>query len=122
MGGIFRIGRRDVVIPKVEEFTRENRSVPEAMGELITRTVQQHLRIAWSRFAPPQGKDVSVLVADLDTWSRKSGFEAGRTDSRLWVAISWLRQLGLIEEDGLTSSGERALARCLKTLGGGRHD
>ncbi len=77
------------------------------MAELITRTVQQHLRIAWTRFSLPQGKDVSVIVADMDTWSRNNGFRAGRTDSRLSVAISWLRQLGLTNEDGLTAAGNR---------------
>jgi hypothetical protein len=119
-GGIYQIGLGEVVIPKVEQFTRENRPVLEVMSELIVRTVQQHLRIAWSRFMAPNGKDVSVLVADTDEWSRNgnNGFQAGRTDSRLWVAISWLEQLDLTDDDGLTSAGERLLDRCLTTLGG----
>jgi hypothetical protein len=68
----------------------------------------------------PNGKDVSVLVADTDEWSRNgnNGFQAGRTDSRLWVAINWLEQLDLTDDDGLTSAGERLLDRCLTTLGG----
>src|SRR5208282_4355295 len=61
-GGIYQIGLGDVVIPKVEQFTREDHTVHQVMSELITRTVQQHLRIAWSRFMSPHGKDVSVLV------------------------------------------------------------
>jgi hypothetical protein len=119
IGGIFQIGLGDVVIPKVEEFEREDRNILDVMAALITRTAQQHLRVAWTRLAPPEGKDVSVLVADVETWSRNEdhGFQAGRTDSRLRVAISWLRQLGLLDEDGLTSAGEHALKRCLTTLG-----
>jgi hypothetical protein len=116
LGSLFQIGIEDVILPKLDEFARERRSVREVMAELITRTVQQHLRVAWTRFSPPQGKDVSVLVADHDTWARNNGFRAGRTDSRLWVAIDWLYQLGLIIDDGLTARGERILDRSLATL------
>jgi hypothetical protein len=122
IGSIFQIGIADVVLPKIGEFIRENRTVQDVMAELITRTVQQHLRVAWTRFSPPQGKDVSVIVADMDTWSRNNGFRAGRTDSRLSVAISWLRQLGLTNEDGLTAAGNRILDRSLATLGRGWRD
>jgi hypothetical protein len=119
LGSLFQIGIEDVVLPKLDEFSRKDRTVREVMAELITRTVQQHLRVAWTRFSPPLGKDVSVLVADRDTWARNNGFRAGRTDSRLWVAISWLRQLGLIDDDGLTIGGERILDRALTTLNRG---
>jgi hypothetical protein len=119
IGSLFQIGLEDVVLPKLEEFGRDDRTVTEVMAELITRTVQQHLRVAWTRFTPPQGKDVSVIIADTDTWARNNGFRAGRTDSRLWVAISWLRQLGLIGEDGLTARGKRILDRSLSTLNRG---
>jgi hypothetical protein len=119
LGSFFQIGLEDVILPKLDEFSRERRPVRDVMAELITRTVQQHLRVAWTRFSPPQGKDVSVLVADHDTWARNNGFRAGRTDSRLWVAISWVRQLGLIDDDGLTARGERILDRSLTTLNRG---
>lgn len=115
LGSVFQIGLEDVILPKLDEFKR-GRIVRDVMAELITRTVQQHLRVAWTRFSPPQGKDVSVLVADHDTWARNNGFRAGRTDSRLWVAIDWLYQLGLIDDDGLTNRGERILERALATL------
>jgi hypothetical protein len=82
-GAVYQIGLRDVVLPKIESFTRENPLLLAVMSELITRTVQQHLRIAWTRLAARQGKDVSVLIADVQTWSRNNGFSAGRTDSRL---------------------------------------
>jgi hypothetical protein len=85
-----------VVLPKIEAFCHEKRSFLDVMAELVTRTVQQHVRVAWSRLATPQGKDVAVLIADLDTWARHNVFRAGRTDSRLWVAIGWLAQLGFV--------------------------
>jgi hypothetical protein len=120
IGRIFQIGLEHVILPKIEEFAREGRTLREVMGELTTRTVQQHLRVAWTRFAPPQGKDVSVLIADNDTWARNNGFKPGRTDSRLWVAISWLNQLRLTDEDGLTASGRRVLERSLAALSRGQ--
>jgi len=119
LGSLFQIGIEDVILPKLDEFAGERRTVREVMAELITRTVQQHLRVAWTRFSPPQGKDVSVLVADHDTWARNNGFRAGRTDSRLSVAIDWLYQLGLVNDVGLTSRGERILDRSLAMLNRG---
>ncbi len=119
LGSVFQIGIEDVVIPKLREFSHEGRTIRDVTAELITRTVQQHLRVAWTRFSPPQGKDVSVLVADHDTWARNNGFNAGRTDSRLWVAIGWLRQLGLISDNGLTTHGELILDRALATMNRG---
>ncbi len=119
MGEVFQLGLQDVILPKLEEYRRSNPSYLEVMADLIIRSVQQHLRVAWSRFAAPNGKDVSVLIADLETWARNNGFAAGRTDSRLWVAIRWLEQLALVDEDGITSSGQRILDRALETLGRG---
>jgi hypothetical protein len=118
LGTIFQIGLEDVILPKLDEFVRGERSVREVMAELITRTVQQHLRVAWTRFMPAQGKDVSIVVADGDTWARNGRFAAGRTDSRLGVAIGWLHQLQLINGDGLTSLGERILGQSVAVLDG----
>ena len=87
------------------------------MAELIDRTVQQHLRIAWQRLSlDPQKQDVSVLVADMESWSRRNQFNAGQSESRLGVAIGWLRQLGLIEAIGITPRGQALLDRSLLTL------
>jgi hypothetical protein len=116
LGSIFQIGLEDVILPKLNEFARADRSVREVMAELITRTVQQHLRVAWTRFMPANGKDVSVIMADGDSWARNGTFTAGRTDSRLRVAIDWLRQLRLTQERGLTETGERILARSLSVI------
>lgn len=115
-GGLFQIGIEDVVRPKVKEFLSEDRSYHDVMAELVVRTVQQHLRVAWKRFSAPRGKDVSVLIADTEAWSRNNGFRPGRTASRLSVAIDWLGQLRLTAEDGLTKVGEQVLKRSLKAL------
>lgn len=116
IGGHFQVGLRDVVLPKLKEFRDSDASYLGVMAELLMRTAQQHLRVAWTRFAVPSGKDVSVMVADGDLWSRHNVFDAGRTESRLFVAIDWLRQLKLINDDGLTQSGERILAKGLADL------
>lgn len=116
IGQMFQIGLQDVILPKVQEYRQRNPPYLEVMSDLIIRTVQQHLRVAWSRFATPNGKDVSVLVADTESWARNNGFAAGRTESRLAVAIDWLQQLALINGDGITASGRRVLDRALATL------
>lgn len=116
-GGIFQIGIAAVVRPKIEEFLEQDRSYRDVMAELVMRTVQQHLRVAWKRFSTPRGKDVSVLIADTEAWSRNNAFRPGRTASRLLVAIDWLSQLHLTAEDGLTKAGERTLKRSLDALG-----
>ena len=116
-GKIFQIGIADVIRPKVAEFLTQDRTYRDVMAELVMRTVQQHLRVAWKRFSTPRGKDVSVLIADTESWSRNNGFRPGRTASRLSVAIDWLAQLRLTSEDGLTKSGERTLERSLDALG-----
>jgi hypothetical protein len=53
LGSLFQIGIEDVVLPKLEEFSREARTVRDVIAELITRTVQQHLRVAWTRCIRP---------------------------------------------------------------------
>lgn len=90
LGSLFQIGIEDVILPKLDEYAREDRTVREVMAE-----------------------------ADHDTWARKNGFRAGRTDSRLWVAIDWLYQLDLVNDDGLTGRGESILDRSLATLNRG---
>lgn len=117
IGGLFQIGIEAVVRPNIQQFLREDRSYSDIMAQLVVRTVQQHLRVAWKRFSTPRGKDVSVLIADTETWSRNNGFRPGRTASRLSVAIDWLSQLRLTSEDGLTKTGERVLKRSIDALG-----
>jgi hypothetical protein len=115
-GGIFQVGIDAVIRPKIEEFLQRDRSYRDVMAELVVRSVQQHLRVAWKRFSAPRGKDVSVLIADTEAWSRNNGFRPGRTASRLSVAIDWLAQLRLTSENGLTKAGEQTLKRALHVL------
>lgn len=115
-GGIFQVGIGAVIRPKIEEFLQQDRSYRNVMAELVMRSVQQHLRVAWKRFSMPRGKDVSVLIADTESWSRNNGFKSGRTASRLSVAIDWLAQLRLTSEDGLTKTGDQTLKRALHVL------
>ena len=117
VGEIYQIGIADVVRPKVKEYLLQDRSYRDVMAELVLRTVQQHLRVAWSRFSAARGKDVSVLIADTEAWSRNNRFSAGRTASRLDVATDWLSQLRLTSEGGLTDTGEKKLTRSLGALG-----
>lgn len=117
LGSLFQIGIAAVIMPKLEEFIRDDRTFLSVIIELADRSVQQHLRVAWKRFSTPGGKDVSVLVADMETWSRNNRFQAGRTNSRLWVALEWLFQLRLTNETGLSPKGEQTLQRSLKALG-----
>jgi hypothetical protein len=116
IGDIFQIGLADVVLPKIDEFLRDNRTLLEVMAELATRTVQQHLRVAWTRMSAPRGKDVSILIADVEAWTRNNTFRPGRTDSRLGVAIGWLEQLSLVNGDGITKEGRRVLDQSIKSL------
>lgn len=116
IGGIFQIGIADVIAPKVMQYLGQERSYRDVMAELVMRTVQQHLRVTWKRFSAPRGKDVSVLIADAEAWSRNNGFRAGRIASRLNVAIDWLGQLGLTSTSGLTRLGDRMLERSLNAL------
>jgi hypothetical protein len=117
MQGWARVGLREVIIPSVQTFLRENRSYGSVMAELARRTVEQHLRISWTRMAADPRRDVAVLTSDGERWSYRKAFYAGRTASRIYQAVGWLRQLGLIEEQGLTADGRAALARTLDTLG-----
>lgn len=59
---------------------------------------------------------MSVLVADMESWSRNNPFNAGQSESRLGVAIGWLRQLGLIHDVGIATKGQAILDRSLATL------
>jgi hypothetical protein len=114
--GWARVGLREVIIPSVQTFLREDRSYGLVMADLARRTVEQHLRISWTRMAADPRRDVAVLTSDGERWSYRKAFNAGRTASRIHQAVGWLRQLGLVDERGLTAVGRAALARSLDTL------
>jgi hypothetical protein len=114
--GWARVGLREVIIPSVRAFLREDWAYGRVMADLARRTVEQHLRVSWSRMAGDPRRDVAVLTSDGDRWSYRKVFYAGRTASRIREAVGWLRQLGLADERGLTADGRAALARSLDTL------
>jgi DNA-binding transcriptional ArsR family regulator len=115
--GWARVGLRQVIDPAVRAFHSADRAYRDVMFELARRTVDQHLRVAWARWSQDPKRDVALLLADGGLWSsRRRKFRAGRTNSRLGVSLSWLRQLRLIDERGLTPTGSAALGRALAVL------
>jgi hypothetical protein len=104
------IGVHAVIIPEIRRYVSEDLPVLEVMKELAMRTVDQHLRVSWSRMAVDSQHDVALLIADGEEWQSRNEkhvqeYTAGRTDSRIGQAIKWLRQLNLIGDEGLTPRG-----------------
>jgi len=108
-GGWERLGLKEVIFPTIEIWKKENPTYLLIVGELISRTVDQHLRISWSRMATDVKKDISVIKVDGENWKYRKNFYAGRTAPRIREAIGWLKQLKLINENGITSEGEEIL-------------
>ena len=105
------IGVHEVIGPGVRRFLGEEWTLGAVMGELALRTVDQHLRVSWSRLAGDSRHDVALLIADGEQWRSRlekhvKDFRAGRTASRIYQAVNWLWQLGLIGEGGLTQRGK----------------
>jgi hypothetical protein len=113
-----RIGVSDVIATTVQEFQDRNPSLISAAFTLAHRSVDQHMRIAWSRAGNDLKRDVSVFTIEGDQWLPREGkqFTAGRTISRLDEALGWLGQLGLMNDTGLTEQGGRILERSLRVL------
>ena len=115
-----RLGLRDVILPELARFYREDRPLREVAAELAYRTVQQHLQITWSRLQVDLRRDVALLTAEGNQWySRRKGFAAGRTASRIQQALGWLSQLKLIDAGGITADGDVVLKRAFKVLSEG---
>lgn len=112
-----RLGLRDVILPELERFHREDRPLREVAAELAYRTVQQHLQITWSRLQVDLRRDVALLTAEGNRWfSRGKSFAAGRTASRIQQALGWLSQLKLIDAEGITADGDAVLKRAFAVL------
>lgn len=112
-----RLGMRDVILPELERFHREDRSLREVAAELAFRTVQQHLQITWSRLQVDLRRDVALLTAEGNKWfSRGKDFGAGRTASRIQQALGWLGQLKLIDGGGTTADGDLVLKDAFRML------
>jgi hypothetical protein len=118
--GWARIGLREVNLPSLERFRKDNWKYRDIMAELAYRTVDQHLRISWSRMKDDPKRDVALMSTDGDSWTLRSLLRPGRTASRLREASSWLRQLGLLDASGLTSDGQKALNRSINILRSGK--
>tara|TARA_Y100000310_G_scaffold184794_1_gene184919 strand:+ start:787 stop:2424 length:1638 start_codon:yes stop_codon:yes gene_type:complete len=108
-GGWGRLGLKEVIFPTIKKWKAENPHYHQIVGDLIGRTVDQHVRISWSRMATDITKDVSILKVDGDSWQFRKDFYSGRTAARLNEAIGWLKQLKLIGENGITSEGKVTL-------------
>lgn len=117
--GWARIGLRQVIHPFVQKCLEEDQSLLQVISDLTRRTVDQHLRVVWSRLAQDPLRDVAVLNADGELWGFRKDFQSGRTASRLRQALSWLQQLKLINDSGLTADGETVLKRALSALRNG---
>lgn len=112
-----RFGLREVILPELNRFHREDRSLRDVVAELAYRTVQQHLQITWSRLQVDLKRDVGLLTAESNKWfSRGKTFGGGRTQSRLEQAVGWLGQLKLIGDTGITTEGHQVLERSLRVL------
>lgn len=112
-----RLGLRDVILPELERFHREDRPLREVAAQLAYRTVQQHLQITWSRLQVDLRRDVALLTAEGNQWfSRGKAFAAGRTASRIQQALGWLGQLKLIDSGGITADGDVVLKRAFAVL------
>lgn len=115
-----RQGMREVVLPELERFRREDRPLRDVAAEMAVRTVQQHLQITWSRLQVDLRRDVALLTAEGNKWfARRKSFVAGRTASRIQQALGWLHQLKLIDASGITADGAIVLKRAFVTLAEG---
>jgi hypothetical protein len=114
--GWSRIGMQQTMLPLLQQWHRENRTLPAVIFQLVRRTVEQHLRIAWSRLVTDPTKDVALLIADGEQWFFRKKFRHGRPASRLRETVGWLRQLGLVDQQGITTSGRDVLCRGHKIL------
>jgi hypothetical protein len=114
--GWSRIGLKQVVRPILVEWEKDDANFSHMVSDLILRTIDQHLRITWSRMSRDMLKDVSVLSVDGEKLKFKKDFEGGRTDSRLSFATGWLRQLQLIDAKGITTGGKSILTRSEQIL------
>jgi len=120
--GYARIGLKEVIIPELDRYEKENPTLDIVIAQMIRRSVDQHLRITWSRMFADIRKDGAAILADGDEWSYRRSFRTDRTASRIKEAIGWLRQLGLLNDEGITPDGTIVLKRGYEILDGLRAD
>lgn len=108
--GVARFGLREVIFPQLKIWTDENPLLSDVISWLVQRTVDQHLRIAWSRMFADMNKDVAILLSDGSLWQhRGKSYKGGRMASRIPDAIGWLSQLELLDNNGLSDHGQEVL-------------
>jgi len=114
--GYARIGLEQVVFPEIQRWEKNNPTIEEIIARIVRRSVDQHLRIAWARMFADVKKDVAVLSADGDYWLHRRSFKAARTASRIKEAIGWLKQLKLIDDQGITDEGNKVFSKGLSII------
>jgi hypothetical protein len=116
------MGIHEVITPAVEKFLDEGWKLGHVMTELALRTVEQHLRVSWSRMAVDVRHDVALLTSDGDRWQSRPeekhvrDYRGGRSLSRIPQVVGWLSQLGLVNQSGLTDRGKNVYKRALSAL------
>ncbi|HMN39703.1 MAG TPA: hypothetical protein PKE29_02590 [Phycisphaerales bacterium] len=113
---IARLGLGEVLVPMVRAWRSSDEALGQVVAKLARRSIEQHLLIAWYRMQADPRRNVALLVSDGTTWTGESSLRPGRATSRLYQAISWLSQLGLVANEGITNDGRAVLARGLKSL------
>jgi len=111
-----RIGLSSVIKPAVDCWQTSSATILETVQELLKRSVEQHFRIAWSRYASDPSKDVAVLSSDNEEWIFIKLLSSGRANSRLYQCINWLKQLRLVTPDGITEEAKLLLSDRIKLI------
>ena len=57
-----------------------------------------------------------MIRSDGDEWVYQNDFHLDRATSRIYQAVNWLRQLGQIDDAGITAQGSALLEAGLATL------
>lgn len=107
-----RLGLEEVLLPVSEELARFP-SYGAAVAELARRTVEQHLKICWSRMALDPTRDTALLITERSSWGWRKEFRGGRTRSRIEEATGWLEQLELVGSEGLSARGHHLRERAM---------
>lgn len=114
-----RVGVFRVVIKSVSDWADDGVSVIDLCAKLMLFTMQQHLNIAWLRMKTDLKRDLALLTLDEGKWKpRGKQIALGRTGSRIDQAIGWVRQLGWVDEHGLTTSGRAYASRAYGIISG----
>ncbi len=115
--GRMRLGLEQVILPTLKQYEKKNTQLPEILSEMIRFTIDQHLRIAWSRMAS-NSENVALLYTEGENWIPvdERDFQGGQMASRLDEAIGWLQQLGFIDDKGITEKGKDILERGYTTI------